>query len=103
MCEMLMDLRRRAPNVNLIMSVEASFHLIGAVNKHNCRIWSEVNPHEFEQYERDSSKVNVWCAVNNNKLHGSFFFAEKQSMEILIETCWNYFLFTVGSRRAIKW
>ena len=61
----------------IIMSDEATFHLSGVVNKQNCRIWGEQNPHTFVEYQRDSPKVNVWCAVSQNKIYGPFFFAEK--------------------------
>ncbi|CAH1112552.1 unnamed protein product [Psylliodes chrysocephalus] len=52
MCETLLDLIRNNPELLLIMSDEASFHVNGAVNRHNCRIWSEENPHEFYESVR---------------------------------------------------
>ena len=58
----------------LIFSDEATFHLNGKVNRHNVRIWGTENPHEIIQYERDSPKVNVFCAVSCNKVYGPFFF-----------------------------
>jgi hypothetical protein len=61
---------------NLIMSDEATFHLTGDVNKHNCRIWASENPHTFYEQQRDSPKVTVWCAVSKNKIYGPFFFGE---------------------------
>lgn len=76
MCETLTDLYRTYPNFRIIMSDEAAFHINGRVNKHNCRIWGLENPREFHQHERDSPKVNVWCAVSREKLYGPFFFAE---------------------------
>lgn len=30
---------------NIIFSDEATFMLNGNVNRHNCRLWSDVNPH----------------------------------------------------------
>ena len=62
---------------NLIFSDEATFHMSGRVNRHNCRIWGEENPHELYQHERDSPKVNVWCALGKNRLYGPFFFDER--------------------------
>ena len=62
---------------NLIFSDEATFHISGRVNRHNCRIWGEENPHELYEHERDSPKVTVWCAMARNRLYGPFFFDER--------------------------
>lgn len=60
----------------ILFSDEATFHLSGKVNRHNCRIWGVVNPHEFDTHERNSPKVNVWCAVSMDHFIGPFFFEE---------------------------
>ncbi|GBO45561.1 hypothetical protein AVEN_270657-1 [Araneus ventricosus] len=57
-------------------SDESTFHVSGKVNKHNCRIWGSENPHDYRELERDSPKVNVWCALSHTKVIGPFFFAE---------------------------
>ena len=62
---------------NLIFSAEATFHISGRVNRHNCRIWGEENPHELYEHERDSPKVTVWYAMARNRLYGPFFFDER--------------------------
>jgi len=62
---------------HLIFSDEATFHLSGKVNKHNVRIWASEAPHAFLQHQRDSPKLNVFCAVSKTKVYGPFFFAEK--------------------------
>jgi hypothetical protein len=51
-------------------SDEATFHLCGKVNKHNCCIWGYENP----QYERDTPKLNVWCGLITDRIVGPFFF-----------------------------
>ncbi|PNF26248.1 hypothetical protein B7P43_G02693 [Cryptotermes secundus] len=56
----------------LIFSDEASFHLSGTVNCHNMRIWGTEHPHETVEHERDSPKVNVFCAVSQDKVYGPF-------------------------------
>lgn len=58
----------------LVFSDEATFHINGKVNRHNCRIWGTENPRETIQHERDSPKVNVFCAISTNKVFGPFFF-----------------------------
>ena len=58
----------------LIFSDEATFHLSGAVNRHNVRIWGKDHPHETVEHQRDSPKVNVFCAVSQDRVYGPFFF-----------------------------
>lgn len=58
----------------LVFSDEATFHLCGTVNRHNVRIWGTNHPHETIEHQRDSPKVNVFCAVSQNKVYGPFFF-----------------------------
>jgi hypothetical protein len=60
----------------LVFSDEATLHLSGKVNRHNIRIWRSEDPHETVQHERDSPKVNVFCAMSKGKIYGPFFFAE---------------------------
>lgn len=59
---------------NLLFSDEATFHISGKVNRHNCRIWGTENPNETVEHERDSLKVNVWCALGINRIIGPYFF-----------------------------
>jgi hypothetical protein len=61
----------------LIFSDEATFHLSGKVNRHNVRVWGTELPHVSVQVERDSPKVNVFCAMSQTKLYGPFFFSEQ--------------------------
>jgi hypothetical protein len=61
----------------MVFSDEATFHLCGKVNRHNVRIWGSENPHAYVEHVRDSPKVNVFCAIANNKVYGPFFFIEQ--------------------------
>jgi hypothetical protein len=59
--------------LRLVFSDEATFHLSGKVNRHNVRIWGTENPHATVQHERDSLKVNVFCAISSwNFTDGTF-------------------------------
>jgi hypothetical protein len=40
------------------------------------RIWGAAHPHATTEHERDSPKLNVFCAIFFTKIYGSFFFAE---------------------------
>jgi hypothetical protein len=42
------------------------------VNWHN--VWGAENLHVTLEHERDSSKVNVFCAISKEKVYGPFFF-----------------------------
>ncbi|XP_021931474.1 uncharacterized protein LOC110835506 [Zootermopsis nevadensis] len=61
----------------LIFSDEVTFHLCGKVNKHNVQGWGMENPHCYVEHQRDSPKVNVFCAVSKMKVYSLFFFAEQ--------------------------
>jgi hypothetical protein len=58
-------------------SGEATFHVSGAVNCHNVRLWGSENPHAYVEHQHDSPKVNVFCAISSQKVYGPFFFAEE--------------------------
>ena len=47
---------------------EATFH------KNNCPIWGTEKPNEVNSFERNSPKVNVWCAMSSNCVIGPYFF-----------------------------
>jgi hypothetical protein len=59
-----------------LFSEEATFHINGRVNRHNVRVWGTENPHVTLEHERDSPKVNVFCAILKEKVSGPFFFVE---------------------------
>lgn len=61
---------------SLLFSDEATFHICGKVNRHNCRIWGSQNPYRVIEHERDSPKVNVWLGMHKNGVIGPFFFLE---------------------------
>jgi hypothetical protein len=58
-------------------SDEATFHISGAVNRRNVRIWGSENPQACVKHQSDSPKVNVFSAISSQKVYGPFFFAEE--------------------------
>jgi hypothetical protein len=60
----------------LIFSDEDTFHISGKVNRHNVHIWGTKHPRAQIEHQRDSLKVNVFCVVSCEKVHGAFFFTE---------------------------
>ncbi|KAJ4449634.1 hypothetical protein ANN_01038 [Periplaneta americana] len=61
---------------HVTFSDKATFHTCGKVHRHNCRVWGEENPRVVMEYERDSPKVNVRCALTCDPVIGPFFFVE---------------------------
>ncbi|PSN43113.1 hypothetical protein C0J52_10479, partial [Blattella germanica] len=61
----------------IVFSDEATFDVCGHVHRYNIRIWASENPDVYTEYERNSPKVNVWCALMHNKIIGPFFLLNK--------------------------
>lgn len=63
-------------------SDEATFVLNGEVNKHNCRYWSDTNPHwMIEGHTQYPQKVNVWAGILNDTLIGPYFIDDNLNAE----------------------
>lgn len=58
----------------IIFSDEAHFWMNGYVNKQNCRIWDDANPHEVVQVAMHPEKVTVWCGFWAGGVIGPYFF-----------------------------
>ena len=71
---MLEKLEEDEFNERIVCSDEATFHTNGKVYRHDVRVWGKENPHATIEHERDSPKVNVFCATSKNYVHGRFFF-----------------------------
>ncbi|GIY84364.1 transposable element tc3 transposase [Caerostris extrusa] len=57
----------------VIWTDEAHFTLSGAVNTHNCRVWTTENPHAFVEVPLQQPKVTVWCGFTADFIIGPFF------------------------------
>ena len=79
-------------NERLVLSDEATFHTNGKVNRYNVRIWGEENPHVTTEHERDSPKVNVFCAISKNHVHGPFFFEENVTGNVYLWMLQNWLM-----------
>ena len=79
-------------NERLVFSNEATFHTNGKVNRHNVRIWGEENPHATIEHERDSPKVNMFCAISKNHVHGPFFFEGKVTGDVYLQMLQNWLI-----------
>ena len=70
---------------------EAYFHLNGAVNNYNCRIWDDKDPELIHEEPIKSPKVMVWCAVTCNKVIGPFFFNTTVKHDNYLDMLKDYF------------
>ncbi|PNF19518.1 hypothetical protein B7P43_G02327 [Cryptotermes secundus] len=74
-CDLMLEMMEDETFISrLIFSDEVTFHLSGTVSHHNVHIWGTEYPHQTVEHERDSPKVNVFCAVSQDKVYGPFFF-----------------------------
>lgn len=74
-CETMMDRYVQEPNflAKIVFSDEATFTLHGDVSRHNCRYWSDDNPHWMrESHTQKPEKVNVWAGIVGNHIVGPF-------------------------------
>lgn len=59
---------------NVCFSDESSFYLNGHVNRHNCRYWSDVNPHWYsETHSQIPQKLNVCAGILGDHIVGPYF------------------------------
>lgn len=60
---------------------EAMFYLNGHVNRHNCRYYSDSNPHWMEDSKvQNDPRVMVWCGILGDSIIGPFFFNDSVNM-----------------------
>lgn len=75
-CEVMTNMINNNRNLikNICFSDECTFFLHGFVNKHNCRYWSDENPHIFrEDHSQTPEKLNVWAGILGDTIIGPVF------------------------------
>ncbi|GFW93726.1 transposable element Tc3 transposase [Trichonephila clavipes] len=68
----------------ILFSDEAHFWLNGYVNKQNCRIWSEANPHVYVETPLHPEKLTVWCALWAGGIIGPYFFKNDEGHNVTV-------------------
>ena len=87
----------------VFFSDEAVFHLSRVVNKHNCRIWAEENPHNTIEVPNYSPKVTVWCAKSSEQIIGPWFFNESSINQAnYLDMLENYLYPILRRKRLVK-
>jgi hypothetical protein len=56
---------------------ESTVYVSGIAHIHDCAVLGLECPHAVREYERDSFKLNVWCAPSRHEVSGPIFFREK--------------------------
>lgn len=87
-CEEIMGICDNNPRFvsSIIFSDEATFSLNGAVNRHNCRYWSQNNPHWMEElHTQYPQKINVWAGIIENRILGPYFFEETLNANLYLD------------------
>ncbi|GFV72901.1 uncharacterized protein TNCV_1974481 [Trichonephila clavipes] len=59
-------------NLLLPSNERSGGHLSSHAKTHNVHIWGEENPHEVLESQRDSPKLNIFCAISRRKVYGPF-------------------------------
>ena len=52
----------------------------------------EENPYATIEHERDSAKVNVFCAILKNHVHGPFFFEGNVTGDVYLQMLQNWLI-----------
>ena len=68
----------------IIFSDEAHFEIGGYVNKQNCRIWGEENPHVIQERSLHPQRVTVWCGLWSGGVIGPYFFENDAGAAITV-------------------
>lgn len=77
-CRTMLQMMEEDPDIVILTSDEAHFHLNGSVNKQNCRYWSQINPENLHQRSLHSEKVTVWAGVAKFGVIGPYFFEQNE-------------------------
>ncbi|CAH0391520.1 unnamed protein product [Bemisia tabaci] len=87
-CEVMLQKLEADPAMveKICFSDESTFFLNGVLNRHNCRYWSDSNPHEFrEAHSQFPQKINVWAGILNDKIIGPFFIDGNLTGELYLQ------------------
>ena len=72
----------------VVFSDDAIFHM----NRHSVHIWDKENPHATIEHEKDSPKVNVFCAISKNHVHGPFFYEKNITGDVYLQMLQNWLM-----------
>ena len=70
--ETMLQMFEEDPELVILTSDEAHFHLNGSVNKQNFRYWSTINPRQVHEHPLHCDRVTVWAAVAKSGVIGPY-------------------------------
>ena len=76
----------------LVYSNKATFYTNDKVSRHKISIWSEETPHVTIEHERDSKKVNEFCTISKNYVHGPFLFEGDVTGSVYLQMLQNWLM-----------
>lgn len=83
--QMLHKIQNDSTFINRVLwTDEAHFHLTGAINSWNCRVWSTSNPHECHEQPLWSPKLSVWIGFSGNFILDPYFFEDESGSTVTI-------------------
>lgn len=78
---------------NILFSDEATFTTNGTVSSQNCRYWASENPYyRIQRNSQFAKKVNVWCAVLQDRIIGPYFLEETLNQEVYLDLLDNFLI-----------
>ena len=75
--ETMLQMFEEDPELVILTSNEAHFHLKRSVNKQNFHYWSTINPRQVHKHPLHCDRVTVWAAVAKFGVIGLYFFLRK--------------------------
>ena len=57
---------------NILWSDEATFHVGGFVNRHNCHYWAKSDPKVTMKKSQSRPRLTVWCGMTSEQVTGPF-------------------------------
>jgi hypothetical protein len=84
------------PFQNILWSDEATFHVGGFVNRHNCHYWAAPNPNMTVEKMQNLPKVTVWCGMNTTSIIGPYLLRDMMNSERYLQMLQDYVWPTVS-------
>ena len=79
--ETMLQMFEEDPELVILTSDKAHFHLNGSVNKQNLHYWLTTNPRQVHEHLLQCDRVTVWAAVAWFGVIGPYFFLKRMAVQ----------------------
>jgi len=79
--ETMLKMFEEDPELVILTSDKAHFHLNGSMNKQNFRYWLTINPRQVHKHLLHCGRVTVWAAVANFASDRAVFFLKRMAVQ----------------------